>query len=48
MAKNGLAAIHPGEFLAEILGEMKLSEAEFGVCSTSYRNTGSIFRRLMT
>jgi antitoxin HigA-1 len=29
MVKNGLPAIHPGEFLAEILGEMKLSQAEF-------------------
>ena len=29
MAKNGLPAIHPGEFLAEILGEMGISQAEF-------------------
>ena len=29
MVINGLPAIHPGEFLAEILGEMKLSQAEF-------------------
>ena len=29
MIKNGLPAIHPGEFLAEILGEMGLSQAEF-------------------
>lgn len=29
MVKNGLPAIHPGEFLAEILGEMKISQAEF-------------------
>ncbi len=29
MVKNGLPAIHPGEFLAEILGEMGLSQAEF-------------------
>jgi addiction module HigA family antidote len=27
--KNGLPAIHPGKFLAEILGEMGLSQAEF-------------------
>lgn len=29
MAKNGLPAIHPGEFLAEILSEMGISQAEF-------------------
>ncbi len=29
MVKNGLPAIHPGEFLAEILGEMGISQAEF-------------------
>ena len=29
MIKNGLPAIHPGEFLAEILGELELSQAEF-------------------
>ncbi len=29
MVKNGLLAIHPGEFLAEILGEMSISQAEF-------------------
>ena len=29
MVKNGLPAIHPGEFLTEILGEMRISQAEF-------------------
>ena len=29
MVKNGLPAIHPGEFLREILGELELSQAEF-------------------
>lgn len=29
MFKNGLPAIHPGEFLAEILGELEISQAEF-------------------
>jgi addiction module HigA family antidote len=29
MVKNGLPAIHPGEFLTEILGEMGISQAEF-------------------
>ncbi len=29
MAKNGLPAIHPGEFLGEMLGEMSFSQAEF-------------------
>lgn len=29
MVKNGLSAIHPGEFLGEILGEMGISQAEF-------------------
>ncbi len=29
MVKNGLSAIHPGEFLAELLGEMNISQAEF-------------------
>jgi addiction module HigA family antidote len=29
MAKNGLPPIHPGEFLAEILDELALSQAEF-------------------
>ena len=29
MAKNGLAAIHPGDFLGEILVEMAISQAEF-------------------
>mgnify|MGYP006268662807 CR=1 FL=1 len=29
MIKNGLPAIHPGEFLAEILGELGKSQAEF-------------------
>lgn len=29
MVKNGLPAIHPGEFLGEILGEMSISQAEF-------------------
>ena len=29
MVKNGLAAIHPGEFLGEILAEMNISQAEF-------------------
>jgi addiction module HigA family antidote len=27
--KKGLAAIHPGEFLAEILGELGMSQAQF-------------------
>jgi addiction module HigA family antidote len=30
MVKNGLPAIHPGAFLGEILGELGLSQAEFG------------------
>ena len=30
MAKNGLPAIHPGEFLKEILDGRGLSQAEFG------------------
>ena len=29
MVKNGLPAIHPGEFLNEILEELGLSQAEF-------------------
>jgi addiction module HigA family antidote len=29
MRKNGLPAIHPGEFLFEILGELSLSQAVF-------------------
>ncbi len=29
MPKNGLSAIHPGEFLGEILEEMCISQAEF-------------------
>ena len=29
MVKNGLPAIHPGEFLKEILDEMSISQAEF-------------------
>ncbi len=29
MVKHGLPAIHPGEFLGEILGEMGISQAEF-------------------
>ncbi|MBK7423130.1 MAG: HigA family addiction module antidote protein [Propionivibrio sp.] len=29
MIKNGLPAIHPGEFLGEILVEMGISQAEF-------------------
>ncbi len=29
MVKNGLPAIHPGEFLGEILQEMRISQAEF-------------------
>ena len=29
MVKNGLPAIHPGEFLGEILAEMGISQAEF-------------------
>jgi addiction module HigA family antidote len=29
MAKNGLPAIHPGDFLGEILKEMSISQAEF-------------------
>jgi addiction module HigA family antidote len=29
MVKNGLPAIHPGEFLAEILEELGVSQAEF-------------------
>lgn len=29
MVKNGLPAIHPGEFLAEILEEIGVSQAEF-------------------
>lgn len=29
MVLNGLPAIHPGEFLAETLGEMGISQAEF-------------------
>lgn len=29
MIKNGLPAIHSGEFLGEILGEMGISQAEF-------------------
>ena len=29
MVKSGLAAIHPGEFLGELLGEMYISQAEF-------------------
>lgn len=29
MAKNALPAIHPGEFLDEILSEMGVSQAEF-------------------
>jgi addiction module HigA family antidote len=29
MAKNGLPAIHPGEFLSETLGELNISQAEF-------------------
>jgi addiction module HigA family antidote len=29
MVKNGLPALHPGEFLREILGELGISQAEF-------------------
>jgi len=29
MAKKGLPAIHPGEFLAETLGELGISQAAF-------------------
>ncbi len=29
MVKRGLPAIHPGEFLSEILGEMGISQAGF-------------------
>jgi addiction module HigA family antidote len=29
MTKSGLPPIHPGEFLAEILGELGVSQAEF-------------------
>jgi addiction module HigA family antidote len=29
MVKNGLPALHPGEFLTEILGELGISQAEF-------------------
>lgn len=29
MVKNGLPAIHPGEFLAETLNELGVSQAEF-------------------
>lgn len=29
MMKNGLPAIHPGEFLIEILNELNVSQAEF-------------------
>jgi addiction module HigA family antidote len=29
MAKNGLPAIHPGEYLSEALGELGISQAEF-------------------
>ena len=29
MVRNGLPAIHPGEFLAEILEELRLSQAAF-------------------
>ena len=29
MAKKGLPAIHPGEYLSEILGELSISQAEF-------------------
>jgi addiction module HigA family antidote len=29
MAKKGLPAIHPGEYLNETLGEMNISQAEF-------------------
>ena len=29
MAKKGLPAIHPGEYLSEILGELNISQAEF-------------------
>lgn len=28
MPKSGLPAIHPGEFLTEILGELKISQAD--------------------
>ena len=29
MVKNGLPAIHPGDYLAEILDELGMSQAEF-------------------
>lgn len=29
MASKGLPAIHPGEYLGEILGELNISQAEF-------------------
>lgn len=29
MIKKGLPAIHPGEYLGETLGELKVSQAEF-------------------
>ena len=29
MTRNGLPAIHPGEFLSEILDELGISQAEF-------------------
>lgn len=29
MAKNGLPAVHPGEYLSETLSELNLTQAEF-------------------
>lgn len=29
MIKSGLPAVHPGEFLREVLDEMKMSQAQF-------------------
>ena len=29
MTKNGMSAVHPGEFLSEILTEMGISQSEF-------------------
>lgn len=29
MVRNGMPAVHPGEFLAELLDELELSQSEF-------------------
>jgi addiction module HigA family antidote len=29
MTRNGMPAIHPGDFLAETLGQLEISQAEF-------------------